>query len=70
MNTASEDSARGRRLEAILHDYLQAVDAGRPPERDAVLREHPEFASELTAFFNDQDAVSQLPIREPRKAFQ
>jgi serine/threonine protein kinase len=60
MNPASDDSARDRRLEAILHTYLQAVDAGQAPDRDALLRQHPEFASELGAFFANQDAVAQL----------
>jgi WD40 repeat protein len=60
MNSTTDDSARDRQLEAILHAYLQAVDAGQPPDRDALEREHPEFASELAAFFADQDAVSQL----------
>jgi len=44
MNPTSPDSARDRQLEAILHTYLQAVDAGRPPDRDALLREHPDAA--------------------------
>jgi serine/threonine-protein kinase len=60
MNSTSEDSARDRQLEAILHSYLQAVDAGQPPDRDALLRQHPEFASELAAFFANQDAVAQV----------
>jgi hypothetical protein len=41
MNPASHDAARDRQLEAILHTYLQAVDAGQTPDRDALLREHP-----------------------------
>jgi WD40 repeat protein/Flp pilus assembly protein TadD len=60
MTSTTDDSARDRQLEAILHAYLQAVDAGQPPDRDSLLRQHPEFASELAAFFADQDAVSQL----------
>src|SRR5579871_2225679 len=60
MNPASDDSARDRRLEEILHRYLQAVDAGQPPDRDTLRRQHPEFASELTAFFADQDALAGL----------
>ena len=55
MNAASHDSARDRQLEEILHAYLQAVDAGQSPDRDALLRQHPEFASELAAFFSNQD---------------
>src|SRR5437667_5364537 len=60
MNPASHDSARDRQLEEVLHTYLQAVDAGQSPDRDALLRQHPEFASELAAFFANQDDVAQV----------
>jgi tRNA A-37 threonylcarbamoyl transferase component Bud32 len=60
MNPASHDSARDRQLEEILHTYLQAVDVGQSPDRDALLRQHSDFASELAAFFTDQDEVAQL----------
>ncbi len=60
MNPASDESARDRQLEEILHMYLQAVDAGQAPDRDALLREHPDFAPELAAFFANQDEVAQL----------
>jgi serine/threonine-protein kinase len=60
MSPAPHDSARDRRLEAVLHTYLQAVDAGRVPDRAALLREHPDLAAELAAFFADQDAVSRM----------
>jgi hypothetical protein len=38
MNAAADNSARDHQLEAILHTYLQAIDAGRAPDRDALLR--------------------------------
>src|SRR6516225_1548552 len=60
MNPASDDSAKDRQLEAILHAYLQAVDAGQAPDRDALLRQHPDLASELAAFFASQDEVDRL----------
>ncbi|HEV3258782.1 MAG TPA: serine/threonine-protein kinase, partial [Gemmataceae bacterium] len=60
MNPTSDDSARDRHLEEILHTYLQAVDAGQPPDRDALLRQHPDCASELAAFFASQDEVAQM----------
>src|SRR5580704_8396414 len=60
MNLASDDSAKDLQLEAILHAYLQAVDAGQAPDRDALLRQHPEHASELVAFFTSQDELSRM----------
>jgi WD40 repeat protein/predicted Ser/Thr protein kinase len=68
MNPASDDSARDHQLEEVLHAYLQAVDAGRPPDRDALLREHPDLAPELAAFLANQDAVARLArgVAEPQ----
>jgi tRNA A-37 threonylcarbamoyl transferase component Bud32 len=60
VNTESHDPARDRRLEEILHPFLQAVDAGQAPDRDALLRQHPDYASELAAFFANEDEVAQL----------
>jgi tRNA A-37 threonylcarbamoyl transferase component Bud32 len=60
MNPPSHDSTADRRLEEILHAYLQAVDAGQAPDRDALLRQHPDLASELAAFFASQEEVAQL----------
>jgi WD40 repeat protein len=68
MNPASYDSAKDGRLEAILHSYLQAVDAGQAPEREALLRQHPDLASELAVFFANQDAVAQLARAMPEPA--
>lgn len=47
----STDSAtREGRLQEILAVYLQDVEAGRAPNRDKLLAEHPDLADELNSF--------------------
>jgi hypothetical protein len=43
--------ADGLTLEDALLSYPQAAAAGRAPDLRQLLREHPELAEELTAFF-------------------
>lgn len=54
------ESSREKLLEAILHSYLQAVDAGQNPDREELLERHPEIADELRAFFADQSRMDRL----------
>jgi WD40 repeat protein len=68
MNPASPDSDKDRRLEAILHTYLQAVDARQTPDRADLMRQHPDLASELADFFANQDEVAQLAHGRPDNA--
>src|SRR5215831_9498191 len=42
-------------LEDIILAYLTAVDAGQAPSRQEFLDRYPQFASDLMAFFADQD---------------
>jgi 2-oxo-4-hydroxy-4-carboxy--5-ureidoimidazoline (OHCU) decarboxylase len=60
MNRSFDDSEKDRRLEEILHAYLRGVNDGKAPDREALLREHPDHASELAAFFTSQDEVAKL----------
>jgi WD40 repeat protein/serine/threonine protein kinase len=66
MPPEAPDACRADRLEAVICDYLRAVDAGRPPDPLALLQAHPDLADDLRAFLDDQDAVGKQvrPIRE------
>jgi hypothetical protein len=61
--TASE--AHADRVDRVILGYLEAVDAGRAPDRRALLARHPDLADDLRAFFADHDGVGRLtrPLR-------
>jgi WD40 repeat protein len=46
-------------LDAIIGEYLQAVEAGTAPPRDELLAQHPHLADRLRAFFTDFDGVGR-----------
>ena len=56
------EPSREQQLEAILHSYLQAVDAGQNPDREELLRRHPEVTDELRAFFADQAKLDRMAL--------
>jgi len=49
-----------QRLQSILHAYLQAVDRGERPDRQALLNAHPDLRDELAAYFADASKVEAL----------
>jgi WD40 repeat protein len=66
-NKLDPSASRDQRVDALIAAYLEAVDAGRAPDRQELLARHPELAGELEAFFADHDRVDQLaqPLRLP-----
>ncbi len=54
-----DSAARETALHDVIRVYLEAVDAGHPPDRSVLLLRHPQLAGELAAFFADQDQASR-----------
>src|SRR5947209_2340220 len=56
---------REQQLAAVLAHCLDAMDEGRAPDRAELLACHPEFASELARFLDDQERVERCagPLR-------
>lgn len=46
-------------LGPIIAAYLEAVEQGDKPNRDGLMLDHPQLASELRAFFADLDRIHQ-----------
>ncbi len=47
-------------MNRILADYLEARRLGRAPDREDLLRRHPNLADELRSFFADQDGFGRV----------
>jgi serine/threonine protein kinase len=56
----AERSDLDEKLDEAIFAYLQAVEAGRPPDREEWLARHPSLTPGLREFFADQDRFEQL----------
>ena len=50
-------------LDALVAFYLQAVERGEQPDRQALMTEHPQSAAALAEFFDDLDKVQATKVR-------
>ena len=53
-------SDREQRLQEVLADYLQTIEAGRAPDRPGWLARHPDLADELASFFANRAEFALL----------
>ncbi len=58
MDPTTESLELNAKLEVILADYLQAVEAGQAPDRAQLLGRHPDLADELASFLANRDAFA------------
>ncbi len=70
MVAPSPEDARERRLYALLAAYLDALDAGRPPDLAPLVARHPDLARELCEFAAAERWLAGVtaPVRRPARA--
>src|SRR5215469_7964040 len=52
----------GDPLDAAIAEYVQQVEAGEIPDREAMLARHPELAERLRVFFADYDRLDRQAV--------
>lgn len=64
-DTTTDQVDREGRVGQVLAAYFEAFDAGRAPDREALLRAHPDLAEDLAAYFAQLDRFERLvePLR-------
>ena len=58
--SGGDDPAREARLHDVIAAYLEALEAGSPPDRGELLRREPELAAELADFFANRDHLARF----------
>src|ERR1700738_4343073 len=57
---SSESISREQRLQEILAAYLQDVEAGKNPDREKLLAQHPDLADDLRSFLVEHEKMRRL----------
>ena len=52
-------SEQDERVDAVIAEYVRALDAGRAPDQAELLARHADLASELATYFADRDRVER-----------
>jgi WD40 repeat protein len=65
MSEQPNNPSREQRLNELIAAYLEAAEAGRPPDQDGLLRQHPDLADDLRAFLDNHQRLARLgqPLR-------
>ncbi|MGE3821758.1 MAG: hypothetical protein AB7I30_20285, partial [Isosphaeraceae bacterium] len=58
----ADEATDDETLDRIVAEYLGAVEGGREPDRERLLRDHPDQAAALSSFFAGYDAMRRLAI--------
>src|SRR5262245_41623580 len=60
MPEAASSPEREQRLDRVLADYLHADQGGSPPNREELLKQHPDLADDLRSFFRNREAIDRI----------
>jgi serine/threonine-protein kinase len=60
MSDESAANARERQVNRVVAEYLEAQRLGQAPDREELLRQHPEIADDLRSFLADQAHFGQV----------
>jgi hypothetical protein len=52
-------TSSGDPLDAVIAEYVQQVEAGAVPDREALLARHPDLAERLRVYFADCDRLDR-----------
>src|SRR5262245_50254407 len=58
--TSEPSTEREQQINAVIAAYLEAERTGQPPDRDELVRRHPDLAAELQSFFADREQFQKL----------